>query len=60
MISYNIGFQALGKEKHVISRVFNAARLKRFHEKKDHFKVKTRILILIQGGSNEIFSRRKF
>lgn len=49
MTSYKIGFQALGKEKHVIKRLFNASRLKRFHEKKDHFKVKTRILILIQG-----------
>lgn len=49
MMRLKIGFQALGKEKHVIKRLFNASRLKRFHEKKEHWKYKTRILILIKG-----------
>lgn len=48
MKAYKIGFQALGQEKHVITRQFNDSRLKKFHERK-HFKVKTRILILIKG-----------
>jgi len=48
MKAYKIGFQALNKEKYVLKRLFNDSRLKKFHERK-HFKVKTRILILIKG-----------
>jgi len=49
MKAYKIGFQALNKEKYVLKRLFNDSRLKKFHERKEHFKVKTRILILIKG-----------
>ena len=49
MISYKVGFQALNKEKHIIKRYFNDSRFKKFHEKKEHWKYKTRILILIKG-----------
>ena len=49
MMRLKIGFKALDKGTFIFYRQFNEARLKKFHEKKEHWKYKTRILILIKG-----------